>query len=354
MSIRFPSKLVRLTIIFFLIFTGHFSHAQSIAKDIQYNFETYMGFDLDNQNSAPAYVYNHHYLKSPRINYALVDWRKSVQNWNFQLGIHDGDYVRRNYSDQPTWAKLISSAQIQFTPRKLNSLKITAGIFPSHIGFETAWIQNNLTLTRSLLAENSPFYESGIHTQYTSKNNKLTLGLLALTGWQQAHLTTPAKKASWGWSSSYQLNPQILLSYNGFWGYQNATGFQPKSYHNFYSTLQQEDWKFIVGLDWEQINNPLQKQHWYSPVFIAARTFNAQWQVSCRIESLIDEYSLVLTDNTRSLQQESTFGFTTTYFSKSQFQWRLECKEILADVRSHGKDYNTLIVMSISKSGMLR
>jgi hypothetical protein len=107
-------------------------------------------------------------------------------------------------------------------------------------------------------------------------------------------------------------------------------------------------------LDWEQINNRLQKQHWYSPVCIAARTFNAQWQVSCRMESLIDEYSLVLTDNTRSLQKESTFGFTTTYFSKSQFQWRLECKEILADVRLHGKDYNTLIVMSISKSGMLR
>jgi hypothetical protein len=330
------------------------SHAQSITKDIQYNIETYMGIDVNNNSTQSPHYFNHYYHKAPRINYAQIEWKKSLNQWQFQFGIHDGDYVRRNYSDQPTWSRLISSAQIQYTPRKISQLKMTAGIFPSHIGFESAWVQNNLTLTRSLLAENSPYYESGIHAQYSSKNGKLTLGILALTGWQQAHLATPVNKASWGWSSSYQFNPQILLSYNGFWGYQNATGIQPKSYHNFYSTIQKDKWKCIVGFDFGQSKNQPNAQNWYSPVVILSRTLNEKWQATFRIESMKDDYSMILIDNKGLITQKSTVGLTAQYTSKQKFQFRLECKQMISEQTIIGKENNTLILFSLSKSGMLR
>ncbi len=330
------------------------SHAQSITKDIQFNIETYMGIDVNNNSTQSPHYFNHYYHKAPRINYAQIEWKKSLNQWQFQFGIHDGDYVRRNYSDQPTWSRLISSAQIQYTPRKISQLKMTAGIFPSHIGFESAWVQNNLTLTRSLLAENSPYYESGIHAQYSSMNGKLTLGILALTGWQQAHLATPVNKASWGWSSSYQFNPQILLSYNGFWGYQNATGIQPKSYHNFYSTIQKDKWKCIVGFDFGQSKNHPNAQNWYSPVVILSRTLNEKWQATFRIESMKDDYSMILIDNKDLITQKSTVGLTAQYISKRNFQWRLECKQMLSEKTNIGKENNTLILFSISKSGLLR
>ncbi len=330
------------------------SHAQSITKDIQFNIETYMGIDVNNNSTQSPHYYNHYYHKAPRINYAQLEWKKSFNQWQFQFGIHDGDYVRRNYSDQPTWSRLISSAQIQYTPRKISQLKMTAGIFPSHIGFESAWVQNNLTLSRSLLAENSPYYESGIHGQYSSKNGKLSLGILALTGWQQAHLATPVNKASWGWSSSYQFKSQILLSYNGFWGYQNATGIQPKSYHNFYSTIQKDTWKYIVGFDFGQSKNQPNAQNWYSPVVILSRTLNEKWQATFRIESMKDDYSMILIDNKDLITQKSTFGLTAQYISKRKFQYRLECKQMISEKTNIGKENNTLILFSISKSGMLQ
>lgn len=330
------------------------SQSQSPIQNIGYNIEMYYGIDFKNNEIQSDHYFNHHSLQAPRINYAQLEWKKSFNQWQFQLGIHDGDYVRRNYSDQPQWAQLISVAQLQYSPQNVKQLKLTAGIFPSHIGFESAWVQNNLTLTRSLLAENSPYYESGIHTQYLSKNGKLTLGILALTGWQQAHLATPVRKASWGWSSSFQLNTQILLSYNGFWGYQNATGIQPKSYHNFYSAIQKDAWKCIVGFDYGQIKNQPNAQNWYSPVVILSRTLNEQWQATFRIESMKDEYSMILIDNKNLITQKSTLGLTAQYTSKRKFQYRLECKQMFSEKSNIGKENNTLILFSFSKSGMLR
>ena len=356
-EINFTTKTfhsVRLFMIVTLMMIHFQSQSQTPFQNIGYNIETYYGIDFKNNKTQSPHYFNHHSLQAPRINYAQLEWKKSFNQWQFQLGIHDGDYVRRNYSDQPTWSRLISSAHIQFTPRKLNQLKMTAGIFPSHIGFESAWVQNNLTLSRSLLAENSPYYESGIHSQYSSKNGKLTLGILALTGWQQAHLATPVKKSSWGWSSSYQLNPQILLSYNGFWGYQNATGIHPKSYHNFYSTLQKDTWKCIVGFDFGQIKNQPKAPNWYSPVVILSRTLNEQWQATFRVESMKDDYSMILIDNKNLITQKSTVGLTAQYTSKRKFQYRLECKQMISEKTNIGKENNTLVLFSLSKSGMLR
>ena len=63
--------------------------------------------------------------------------------------------------------------------------RITAGIFTSHIGFESAVSKDCWTLTRSILADNSPYYESGARLTYTSNNNKWLISALALNGWQR-------------------------------------------------------------------------------------------------------------------------------------------------------------------------
>lgn len=56
---------------------------------------------------------------------------------------------------------------------------------PSHIGFESAIGKDCWNLTRSILADNSPYYETGIKLGYTSKNEKLYLAGMYLNGWQR-------------------------------------------------------------------------------------------------------------------------------------------------------------------------
>ncbi|WP_133272779.1 outer membrane beta-barrel protein [Hymenobacter radiodurans] len=40
------------------------------------------------------------------------------------------------------------------------------GIFTSHLGFELALSKDNWTLSRSLMAKNSPYYEAGVRITY--------------------------------------------------------------------------------------------------------------------------------------------------------------------------------------------
>lgn len=333
------------------IFSSINVHGQSKPSQTNIYLDTYIGFDLErNRGIQSSHYFNHYHLQNPRVNYAQIDWKKEYRDWTVQLGIHDGDYVRRNYSDQPTWAQLISVAQLQYSPQQLKQLKITAGIFPSHIGFESAWIQNNLTLTRSLLAENSPYYESGFHAQFSGKNNRWTIGALALTGWQQASVVSPIRKPSWGWSSNFAVKNNIQISYNGFFGYQNTTGTVKRSYHNFYSNFQKGKWKSILGFDFGQAFINQKSIHWYSPVVIIGKQINESWSSAFRIESMMDPNQFILLDEHQKTIQKSTLGLTVEFKTKHQFMFRLEGKKAFEKIENTGNAKNTLILLSISKA----
>lgn len=328
-----------------------FCQIEKKERPFQLQLETYYGLELKNNSTEQQpYLYNHFHLQKPRINYAQLNWTNQWKDWNIQLGIQDGDYIRRNYSDQPQWAQLISKAQLQFQPHAWKSLKFTMGIFPSHIGFESAWVQNNLTLTRSLLAENSPYYESGAHFQWISKNEKISLGGLILSGWQQAHLELPIKKPSWGWSSNFVLNDNLQLSYNGFWGFQNTAGNIHRQYHNLYSTLTQKNWKAIVGFDLGNalINN--HKSQWYSPVAIVSNQMNNHWSIALRYETMIDPDSFILLNNSEKIVNHSSIGLTLRLKTDNQFLFQLEGKQSITKDIDNIKNQNTLIMFSVSKA----
>lgn len=60
---------------------------------------------------------------------------------------------------------------------------------PSHLGFESAVGIDCWNLTRSILAENSPYYETGIKLNYTNKKQDLYIAFHLLNGWQKIAIT---------------------------------------------------------------------------------------------------------------------------------------------------------------------
>ncbi len=89
---------------------------------------------------------------------------------------------------------------------------------PSHIGLESAIGKDNWTLTRSLLAENSPYFESGVKLSYTTNNNKLTVSALALNGWQRITRLEGNSLMSWGSQIFYKPTENLTLNYSTFIG----------------------------------------------------------------------------------------------------------------------------------------
>ncbi len=99
------------------------------------------------------------------------------------------------------------------------NLWFDVGILPSHIGFETAIGKYNWTLTRSIVAENSPYFESGARLSYTTDNGKLSLTALALNGWQRITRVDGNSLMSWGTEIYYKPSGKVTLNYSTFFGF---------------------------------------------------------------------------------------------------------------------------------------
>lgn len=116
------------------------------------------------------------------LNHALVNFEKEHNLFRYALGLHTGTYVQANYAHEPKELQYVYQAFAGIP--LMDKLWLDVGIFPSHIGGESAISMLNHNYTRSLIAENSPYYESGARLQY-KPNEKLLLGLYVLNGWQK-------------------------------------------------------------------------------------------------------------------------------------------------------------------------
>nr|WP_290930803.1 outer membrane beta-barrel protein [Haliscomenobacter sp.] len=75
---------------------------------------------------------------------------------------------------------------------------------PSHIGFESAIGKDCWNLSRSILAENSPYYETGVRLSLNSANGKWYAAAMLLNGWQRMARATGIQSAHFGDSNNVQ------------------------------------------------------------------------------------------------------------------------------------------------------
>ena len=95
--------------------------------------------------------------------------------------------------------------------------------------------KDNWTLTRSIMAENSPYYESGARFTY-EVGPKLTLTGLVLNGWQNIRETNQGKAL--GTQIQWRPTARILLNSSTFYGNEQPPDslIRRRYFHNFYLT----------------------------------------------------------------------------------------------------------------------
>jgi hypothetical protein len=93
------------------------------------------------------------------------------------------------------------------------SLWVDGGIFYSHMGLESWASKDNLTYTRSLTAEYSPYYSSGVRAIWAA-TPKLTAHLHLVNGWQNISETNTDKGA--GLRLDYAASSALTFSYYNF------------------------------------------------------------------------------------------------------------------------------------------
>lgn len=273
----------------------------------QYNF------NKPSDNTDPGFIYSHNRHNEFNLNLGFIKANYTATRVRANIAMAAGTYMNANYSAEPGVLKNVYEANAGIKLSKKKNLWLDAGIMPSHIGFESAVSKDCWTLTRSILAENSPYFEAGAKLTYTSGNGKWLLSGMALNGWQRITRVNGNSLLSWGTQIQFKPSDKVLLNYSTFIGTDKPDNARlSRLFHNFYGVFSIADkWGVTTGFDIgteEKIPGNTDKNLWYSPVVIVKYNVCNNWTIAARGEYYSDEKGVIIPTNTPN-------GFKTTGFS---------------------------------------
>ncbi len=299
--------------------------------------ETYYLHDFNNPNGSvrPSFTYSHNVTDKPSINLALIKASLNNERMRANLALGSGTYMRANYALEPQDLQKLFEANIGL--KLADNLWIDAGVMPSHIGFESAIGLDNWTVTRSMLADNSPYFETGLRLSYTSNDGKWFTSGLLLNGWQRIQRPNGNTAPAIGHQLTYKPNSKITLNSSSYIGNDKSDKDRKMRYfHNFYGQYQLNDqWDLITGFDIgaeQKERNSNRYNIWFTPILITKYSYSDRLSFAARAEYYQDKDGVIVTTDTPN-------GFRTFSYS-ANVDWRLSNHfAIRAELRKfHSKD----------------
>jgi len=293
--------------------------------------DMYYSYDFSNPNHFEKPDFNYNYKKHNQLNVNLAFMKLGYQSSRVRsnLALMTGNYAMYNLSAEPNWAKPLLEANMGYKPFKHQNIWVDAGVMPSHIGFESAVGSDCWNLTRSILAENSPYYETGIKLSYTNKKEDIYIAFHVLNGWQKITVTNKGQAPSVGLQLTYKPSSSLTLNYSNFIGRINVDTVDAlRVFHNLYAIYEASPkTAFIFGFDiGTQQNTSKNTAVWYTPVIIGKFNFNPKSKFAARLEYYSDKQQIILP--TATPNGYSTFGASVNYDRQinSNVLWRAELK----------------------------
>lgn len=261
--------------------------------------ELYYGYDFSrpDDHERPFFVYNHKRHNEVNANLLLVRGAYTDSLVRASLGLMAGTYAQYNLSAEPNWAQFIYEATIGVKLSRRRNLWLDAGIMPSHLGYESVIGADNWTLTRSLAAEGSPYYETGIRLIHTSRDERWTTSLLLLNGWQHIQRPDGQQGPSGGMQLTFRPNASLTLNYSNFIGSDKPDSIHStRIFHDLYVVWTPSDrFGMIAGFDLgtESVHDQATRV-WYTPSVILRYALSAAWIAAFRAEYYADPDGVIL------------------------------------------------------------
>ena len=290
--------------------------------------ETYYAYDFSSPttDSKLPFMYNYNRHNEFNVNNGLI--RAQLQYGNTYESIADQTvtYVDDNYASEDI--KLVSEAFVGMYLNDNKKSSIEVGIMPSYIGFESATTATNLTLTRSILAENSPYFMTGIKYNY-KPNDKWSFSGLVTNGWQRINRPDKTVTPALGTQIIYKPSEKATLNWSTFIGKEfYGTELAMRYFSNLYwDNTWNSKWRTILGFDFGiQDSSSMNDEHlfWMSPVFIAQYSINPKWQTAVRVEYYQDEDNVIVATSDAFKTSGASINFD--YLLNSKVKLRTEAR----------------------------
>lgn len=294
-------------------------------------FDLYYAYDFNqpgNHIRLPfAYSYNRH--NEPNLNLGFMKGACQTKRFRANLALMAGSYSMDNLAAEPGLLKHILEANIGLKLSKTKNLWLDAGIFPSHIGFESAISKDCWNLTRSMVADNTPYYESGLKLSSISKNEKWTFSFLVLNGWQRIRLIKSALLPAVGHQLTWKPFANTTLNSSSYIGNEGKdSAIRMRYYHNFYGIFQlHKSLGFTLGFDvgaQQSESNGNRYFTWFSPVLVTRYTPFRRLALALRTEFFSDSRGMVIATHTPNGFQTWSYSLNFDYFLKENLVWRIE------------------------------
>jgi hypothetical protein len=324
--------------------------------------EAYYQYDFNKpqDNNRPGFIYSHNRHNEFNLNLGYLKGSYNTEMIRANIAVAGGTYMNANYAAETGGLKNVYEANAGVKISKKKNLWLDAGIFSSHIGFESAVSKDCWTLTRSMMADNSPYFESGAKLTFQSDNEKWLLSGLLLNGWQRIKRVDGNSLMSYGTQIQYKPGTSILLNYSTFIGTDKPdTTRQWRYFHNVYTIINiTTKFDITVGVDIgseQKVKGSNAMNTWYSTVLILKYAPSSKWALAARAEYYNDKNGVIIASGTPNGFQTAGFSANVDYAPKPNAVMRVELRSLNSkdDIFTSGSgitNRNTFITCSIAVS----
>lgn len=218
----------------------------------------------------------------------MVKLSYSGAKWKGNLALMAGDYARYNLAAEPHWLQYVYEANAGY--RFTDKFSAEAGVLPSHIGIESAISKDCWNLSRSLLAENSPYFETGLKLNYAF-NSRWSASVLLLNGWQNIKENNKSKAI--GTQLVFKPNEKWLFNSSSFIGNEqpDSVAALVRVFHNLYITYElnkKMNMAFLLDAGVEG------RQTWWGSAALLQYNITRQLQTAFRAEYYNDKKGVIV------------------------------------------------------------
>jgi hypothetical protein len=324
--------------------------------------EVYYTYDFNKpeNNARPSFVYSHNRHNEVNLNLGFIKAAYNKDNVRANLALMTGTYPNANLAAEPGVLKNIYEANVGVKLSPSKDLWLDAGVFGSHIGFESAIGKDCWTLTRSILADNTPYYEAGAKVSYNSSNGKWFLSALVLNGWQRIQRVDGNSIPSFGTQITFKPSDLVTLNSSTFIGTDKPdSARQMRYFHNFYGIFQlSKSIGLTIGFDYgveEKSNEDSGTNAWMSPVVIAKFAMSDRISIGVRGEYYDDENGVIISTGTPNGFNTTGVSANVDYQVAENTVWRFEVrnfnsKDDVFEKGDHVSHSNTAIATALAIS----
>lgn len=261
--------------------------------------EAYYSNDLANpaDHLRPGFFYSYNRHNEVALNLGFIKAAYNAERARANLALMTGTYAQYNLAAEPALLQNIYEANVGIKLAKSQDLWLDLGVLPSHIGFESAIGKDCWALSRSLLAENTPYYEAGARLSINSKDGKWYAAALLLNGWQRMTRQGGIQSAILGTQLTYKPSSNITLNWSSYLGDESSDNqIVKRFFNNFYGVFNLTPrLGLITGFDIgvQEIDNE-ETGTWIAPIAILRYSINERFAIAGRAEYYGDQEEIIV------------------------------------------------------------